>query len=94
MTPKELIYELRLNDYEGDKWGTTLNAMFDLCEYMTLTYGYTPAEWEFRPGIWIALDDESYWQDLFSDCTEDELLRLGAFLNRLIEMLDKADISY
>lgn len=95
MTITELKHELRLNDYTYDKWSASMNCFFELCDHLNERPEDVPNEWEFKPSILGSeLDNESYYFELFNNCTDAQLINLGNFLYRLTTILRDKGHSY
>ena len=94
LTLSEFKHELRMEDVKGDPWGVSLCAFFDLC---VVAHGRidVPEEWGYSVG-WGGnhLDPESWFQQLFSECTDEQLLTIGNYLHRLTSLLEAAGKSY
>lgn len=92
MNLQEFKEELRMNDFAGDPWGISMSAMFDLCAvaYEQLD---VPREWEYSVG---ALGNHIDADNLFFglDMSDNEILAIGNYLNRLTEILRKTDHAY
>lgn len=94
LTLSEFKHELRMEDVKGDPWGVSLCAFFDLCA-VAYERMDVPEEWGYSVG-WGGnnLDDESWFQKLFSECTDEQLLTIGNYLFRLTSFLETAGKSY
>ena len=91
----ELTNELRMNDFAGDPWGTAMSAMFDVCEHMTVRGLDVPTEFGYRPSILgVRINEESEFYELISTATDSDLLRMGLFLNKLLDIVKSKGLDY
>lgn len=88
-------------DDDGDSWGTCMMHWFGIANTIHGYIGETPAEWRYRPGLFVndVLTDE--WPDReYAEAYRDErlsveqLLYAGNVLERWSRMLDRAGRSY
>ena len=96
MTLAEFKSELRLMGVTIDPWGTTLEALFQIAATLYDNGFEVPSAWEFRPAQISSkqAEPDSYWFELLSDLSEENLIVLGNFANRYSDLLRQAGKDY
>jgi hypothetical protein len=92
MNLSEFKNELRLV-YHSDKWGCAMDALFECIGRMYIKGVCIDTKHEYSPGF-APTDDESYFHDLFKNCTNLELHAISEFLYRYCEYLRYKGIDY
>jgi len=85
MTLKKFKNEYRL--ICTDTWGDAMDAWFECAGQMNKRAMEIPRTWEYRPGLGIGTDTESYWYELFENAKANELVQIGRFLFRYCQYL-------
>jgi hypothetical protein len=93
---KDLQTEFKLTYDKGDQWGSCIQWLFAVCDYITFeTDEYVPSEWEFRPSICGANEDCYYFQTLKElNITSKDALHFGNLLVRFSELLKRKGFDY
>lgn len=93
MNYSDLKQEYRLQSDSYDKWGSAMNALFDVSAELWWRGEFIP--WDYSPG---ATDDprepNSYMAEVSADTDTDALLAFGRVLDRYTDQLRRADLDY
>lgn len=94
LTLKQFQQEFNLV-FSGDEWGSTLEAWFECAGQMNKRGLQIPDKWEYRPGMGSdGTDPESYWFELFENCTDKNLVTIGNYLFKECEKLKRQGKDY
>lgn len=94
MTIKEFKYEMKLTN-SGDSWGNAMNAFFEVAAHLYDKGVTIPDEWEYSPSMASEqAEEDSYWFELFSIETEENLIKFGNLLHRYTEFLKFKGVDY
>jgi hypothetical protein len=97
---KDLKTEWQLNYDKGDAWGSCMQWLFAVCDYLTFqTDEGVPDDWQFRPSPFGANEDCFCYQTLrhlaFEKYIEtDDVLHFGSLLVRFSELLKRKGLDY
>jgi hypothetical protein len=107
-TRNPAIEALRDNFDGGDPWGSTMEALFQLCYTLARGGAEIPASWEFSPGAWVPSEDDNDpdnedgdgsllgWEFdlLLREGHYRNLIHAGEILNRYAAQLKLAGLDY
>jgi hypothetical protein len=93
-TLKEFKSEYNLC-YDGDDWGSTMEAWFECAGQMNKRGLHIPPEWNYRPAMGSdGTDEESYWNELFEMATDKQLVTISNYLAKRCDQLKKQGKDY
>lgn len=92
---KDLKTQFNLT-YSGDHWGNCMQWLFAVCDYLTFeTDEIVPDEWQFKPSLFGADEDDYNYQTLKElDVPSEDVLHFGSLLVRFSEMLKRKGLDY
>ena len=94
MNLKAFLKEFRIaSDWKYDPWGSVMNVFFDLAFIALERDLDIPSEWGFNPGM-DCVDEESYWVPMLRECSDEDLITIGRFLNKYNDLLHLTGKSY
>lgn len=97
---KDLQNEFKLTYDKGDAWGSCMQWLFAVCDYLTFeTDECVPDHWQFKPSLFGANEDCFNYQTLrhlaFEQyITTEDVLHFGSLLVRFSEMLKRKGLDY
>lgn len=97
---KDLKTEFQLTYDKGDAWGSCMQWLFAVCDYLTFeTDECVPDNWHFKPSPFGANEDDFNYQTLrhlaFEQyITTDDVLHFGSLLVRFSELLKRKGLNY
>lgn len=94
MQSKELFLSIYDFSPKCDPWGTAMSAMFDVAGEMYNRSIPIPAEWKYRPGMGDPLIEDEYTRQQIEALDDETLSKLGDYLHRVTNALDRAGKSY
>jgi hypothetical protein len=92
---KDLQNEFKATN-DGDHWGNCMQWLFAVCDYLTFeTDEIVPDEWQFKPSLFGANEDDYNYQTLKElDVPSEDVLHFGSLLIRFSEMLKRKGLDY
>ena len=94
MNLKDFKNELRML-LPCDEWGVSMEAWFECAGYLWNRGLSIPYEWYYSPGAASdPTEEDSYFHELFDECTDKELYDIGNFLFRYCEYLKYKGLDY
>jgi hypothetical protein len=94
ITWRGMMQEFRLGDF-GDAWGTTMGAWFSVACELYNRGANVPDAWKFRPAATSGPQEvDEWWQEVFADASDADILRFGRVLTRYARILEKAGKDY
>jgi len=92
---KDLQNEFKATN-DGDHWGNCMQWLFAVCDYLTFeTDEIVPDEWQFKPSLFGANEDDYNYQTLKElDVPSEDVLHFGSLLVRFSEMLKRKGLDY
>jgi len=85
------MYNIRefKNDFRficTDVWGDALDAWFEATGQLCMRWIDIPSAWQYKAGL-CPIDEDSYFNEVFANCTDDEITAIANFLFRYCQML-------
>jgi len=96
-TYDDAIYEMRLNDFAGDPWGSTMSWWFAVSEEIYFNRQDTldvPPEWQYSPGAATEPEEDRYEAEIVQGMSDDDLMRFGRTLCRLDRACRARGLNY
>lgn len=92
---KDLQNEFKATN-DGDHWGNCMQWLFAVCDYLTFeTDEIVPDEWQFKPSLFGANEDDYNYQTLKElDVPSEDVLHFGSLLIRFSELLKRKGLDY
>lgn len=88
--------ELRLDDFAGDPWGTTMAWWFAVSDeiYFHRDDIDVPHEWQFSPSPFGPAEDDEYRTEVVKGMPDADLVQFGNLLCRLDEICRERGWNY
>ena len=91
---KDIKHDMMLGHDSHDPWGWAMLWWFEVCDEMRRRDLEIPPAWEFRPGLDLDQDEDSYESETLGLADDDALERLGNVLQRYTRILASQGRSY
>lgn len=93
---KDLKTEFQLTYDKGDPWGSCMQWLFAVCDYLTFeTDECVPNHWQFKPSPFGADTEDYNYQTLKElDAPSEDVLHFGSLLIRFSELLKRKGLDY
>jgi len=88
--------EWQLTYDSGDPWGSCMSWLFAVCDYLTFeTDECVPDEWQFKPSLFGADDDDYHFQTLKElNLPSKDIMHFGSLLIRFNALLKRKNLDY
>lgn len=92
---KDFKSEFNLVNGHLDVWGGAMEAWFECAGQMNKRHLPIPLEWQYKPALGTdGTDQESYWFELFENCSDELLIEIGNLLTRYCQYLKYKKVDY